>query len=92
MKELNYIKVKDYIFYFINSFCKYHTLHTQLLFADNKRERQTSLNERLEGREKLILTRLEKAEMWGHGHRMGLPALPVCCPHSFSVLLFGPSQ
>lgn len=92
MKELNYIKVKDYIFYFINSFCKYHTLHTQLLFADNKRERQTNLNERLEGREKLILSRLEKAEMWGHGHRTVTDTTCLCCPHSFSVLLFGPSQ
>lgn len=56
MKELNYIKVKDYILYFINSFCKYHTLYTLLLFADdNKIGRQTNLSEELEGREKLIL-------------------------------------
>lgn len=56
MKKLNYIKVKDYILYFINSFCKYHTLHTLLLFADDdKKARQTNLSDGLERREKLIL-------------------------------------
>lgn len=93
MKELNYRKVKDYIFYFINSFCKYHTLYTQLLFADdNKIGRQTNLSEGLEGREKLILKRLEEAKIWGSAHRIVASAACLCFPHSMSALPFGPSQ
>lgn len=93
MKELNYIKVKDSIFYFINSFCKYHTLYTQLLFADdNKIGRQTNLSEGLEGREKLILKRLEEAKIWDSGHRIVTSTICLCCPGSDSVLPFGPSQ